>query len=81
MQIRISDSPIYSMHEHCDVLIALDKNSIDIHRREVPKRGAIIYDPHSVNADTPDRRYIPIPLNTLSKEIGSPIFTNVIAGG
>ncbi|MBI3814043.1 MAG: 2-oxoacid:acceptor oxidoreductase subunit alpha, partial [Nitrospinae bacterium] len=81
MQMRISDSPVYSMQEHCDVLIALDKNSIDIHKREVPKGGAIIYDPHSVKADSPDRRYIPIPLNTLSKEVGSPIFTNVIAAG
>ncbi len=81
MQMRISDSPVYSMQEYCDALIALDTDSIEIHKREVPKEGAIIYDPHSVKADSPDNRYMPIPLNTLAKEVGSPIFGNMVSAG
>ena len=81
MQIRISDNPIHSMQEHCDILIALDKNSETIHKSEVPEGGSIIYDPHSIQVDSPDKRYLPIPLYDLSKEVGGVLFSNMISAG
>src|SRR3989338_5976682 len=81
MQVRISDSPVYSIKEDCNILVALDTNSVDVHRNEVPKGGAIIYDPNSIMVDSPDSRYFPIPLTNLAKEIGSPILSNTISTG
>ncbi|MBI5750487.1 MAG: 2-oxoacid:acceptor oxidoreductase subunit alpha [Nitrospinae bacterium] len=81
MQVRISDSPVYSIKEDCNILVALDTNSVDVHRNEVPKGGAIIYDPHSTMVDSPDNRFIPIPMNNLAKEVGSPILSNTISAG
>ncbi len=81
MQVRISDSPVYSIKEDCNILVALDTNSVDVHRNEVPKGGAIIYDPHSTMVDTPDNRFIPIPMNNLAKEAGSPVLSNTISAG
>jgi 2-oxoglutarate ferredoxin oxidoreductase subunit alpha len=81
MQIRISNSSVYSMNEHCNILVALDTNSVDVHRNEVPRGGAIIYDPHSTMVDSPDNRFIPIPMNNLAKEVGSPILSNTISVG
>lgn len=81
MQVRISDTPVYSIKEDCNILVALDTNSVDVHRNEVPKGGAIIYDPHSTMVDSPDNRFIPIPMNNLAKEVGSPILSNTISAG
>ena len=81
MQVRISDSPVYSIKEDCNILVALDTNSVDVHRNEVPKGGAIIYDPHSTMVDSLDNRFIPIPMNNLAKEVGSPILSNTISAG
>ena len=81
MQVRISDSPVYSIKEDCNILVALDTNSVDMHRNEVPKGGAIIYDPHSTMVDSPDNRFIPIPMNNLAKEAGSPVLSNTISAG
>ena len=81
MQVRISDSPVYSIKEDCNILVALDTNSVDVHRNEVPKGGAIIYDPHSTMVDSPDNRFIPIPMNNLAKEAGSPVLSNTISAG
>jgi 2-oxoglutarate ferredoxin oxidoreductase subunit alpha len=80
-QVRISDAPVYSIKKDCNILVALDTLSIEIHRDEVPKGGAIIYDPHSTMVESPDNRFIQIPLNNLAKEVGSPIFSNTISVG
>ncbi|MBI3583711.1 MAG: 2-oxoacid:acceptor oxidoreductase subunit alpha [Nitrospinae bacterium] len=81
MQVRISDTPVYSIKEDCNILVALDTNSVDVHRNEVPKGGAIIYDPHSTMVDSPDNRFIPIPMNNLAKEFGSSVLSNTISAG
>jgi len=39
MQVRISDSPVYSIKEDCNILVALDTNSVDVHRMRFQREG------------------------------------------
>ena len=43
-RIRASDVPVEAVKESVDILIALNKESIDLHRREIREGGVIIYD-------------------------------------
>ena len=40
----LSDTHVEAIRETVDILIALNKESIDLHRREMAKGGVIIYD-------------------------------------
>ena len=43
-RIRASDVHVEAIRESVDILIALNKESIDLHRHELAKGGVIIYD-------------------------------------
>ncbi len=43
-QIRFSDKEISASREMVDILLALDLNTIEIHRKSVRKEGFILYD-------------------------------------
>ena len=43
-RVRASDSPVEAVDEKVDILIALNKESIDLHRQEIRDGGIIIYD-------------------------------------
>jgi Pyruvate/2-oxoacid:ferredoxin oxidoreductase gamma subunit len=43
-QIRISDNPVMASRDGIDIIVALDKESIRLHRQEISENGLIIYD-------------------------------------
>ena len=43
-RVRASDSPVEAIDEKVDILIALNKETIDLHRQEIRDGGVIIYD-------------------------------------
>ena len=43
-QIRFSDSPVMSSREKIDILVAMDRESIPIHEKELTEIGHILYD-------------------------------------
>jgi len=43
-QIRVSDRPVYSSREKIDIIVALDRASVEVHRNELTQDGMIIYD-------------------------------------
>src|SRR3990167_190735 len=43
-QIRFSDKPVMSSRIKIDILVALDKESITLHEKELSDNGWIIYD-------------------------------------
>lgn len=43
-QIRFSDMPIMASRDSIDIIVALDKESISLHERELSEGGFIIYD-------------------------------------
>jgi 2-oxoglutarate ferredoxin oxidoreductase subunit alpha len=83
--LRVSPKPISSHVEAVDVLVALNRETIDLHLDELAKGGAVIYDPDDKeNAEwqVPDGIIgVPIPLMSLAKEAGGPIMRNTVALG
>ena len=43
-RIRVGDSPVSAIKNQVDILIALNKESIDLHNHEITTDGVIIYD-------------------------------------
>lgn len=83
--LRVSPRPISSHVEAVDVLVALNRETIDLHVDELVDGGAVIYDPDdAANAewDAPEGVLaVPVPLARLAKEAGGPIMRNTVALG
>ena len=83
--LRVSPRPISSHVEAVDVLIALDRESVDAHLDEVVDGGAVIFDPDVTSTDgwLPSKRIrpVPVPLGKFAKEAGGPIMANTVALG
>lgn len=72
--VRASDDQIYSQKRPVDILVALDRATIDKHKDELSSDAAIIYDSNSVKVEEgefgPGHLIIPIPLVDITKELG-----------
>ncbi|MBU4482280.1 2-oxoacid:acceptor oxidoreductase family protein, partial [Patescibacteria group bacterium] len=84
-QIDISDRPVNSSKEKCDILIALDKKSIDVETRNLNKNGIILYDEetqkHKNTKTQKQIQYIQVPFLELAKQAGGEIMKNTVAVG
>jgi 2-oxoglutarate ferredoxin oxidoreductase subunit alpha len=88
-QIRFSDSPVMLSRDRIDILVALDKESILSHERELTEYGQIIYDSSMIgNPPIPPlekrgkRGFLDIPFVNLAIEHGgSKIMANTVATG
>lgn len=83
--LRVSPRPISSHVEAVDVLIALDRETVDAHLDEVVDGGAVIFDPEVTSTEgwLPSSRIrpVPVPLSKFAKEAGGPIMANTVALG
>ncbi|MDP2768140.1 MAG: 2-oxoacid:acceptor oxidoreductase family protein [Candidatus Methanoperedens sp.] len=83
--MRVEDREIFSQAKEVNVLIALNKETIFLHKDELSNGGGIIYD----SAETMERKDIredirlyPVPFINIIKEIGAqPIMKNNLALG
>ncbi|MHB1450256.1 MAG: 2-oxoacid:acceptor oxidoreductase subunit alpha [Coriobacteriia bacterium] len=83
--LRVSPRPISSHVEAVDVLIALDRETVEAHLDEVVDGGAVIFDPEVTSTEgwLPSKRIrpVPVPLAKFAKEAGGPIMANTVALG
>lgn len=80
-QIRISDEPINAMGEDVDILIALDRDSIEKHLNEMSD-GVVIVDRDTVHFDDDHDSLFHVPLLKIAKEIGgNKLYANSVAVG
>lgn len=86
-QIRFSDKPVMASRNSIDILVALDKESMDRHEKELSAIGQIIYDSTAIGIPTPNPQrpvlnYLDIPFIKLAIENGgSKIMANTVATG
>ncbi|MGQ9718755.1 MAG: 2-oxoacid:acceptor oxidoreductase family protein [Nitrososphaerales archaeon] len=81
VQVRARDEPVYTLSGDVNMLIALNKETIDLHKDELVKSGAIIFDGKKIPVKATDQ-YYSIPLEKLALEKGgSRIMINVVATG
>ena len=86
LDVRVSDQPLYSHTRFTDLLVALDKNSIDIHQENISSNGGIIYDSNDLKISSEyfrrkDILLFDIPLLEIAKKHGGKIMRNVVAMG
>jgi len=77
-QIRFATTPVYSHSSKLDIIIALDTQTIDIHKDRLISGGKVICDEKvSASADN----IISLPLAQIAAEIGNPKVLNTISAG
>ena len=79
-QIRISEDPVWAMSDLVDILIALDKETIDLHLPELHDKSVVIYDGEKIKARPPEKvKSMSIPMDRIARESGGPILINTVA--
>jgi 2-oxoglutarate ferredoxin oxidoreductase subunit alpha len=81
-QIRLSDKPVTASRSKIDILIALDKESISFHEKELTDSGHIIYDSTLLKQKFDKELFLDIPFINLAVEHGGhKIMANTVAIG
>lgn len=81
-QIRISDKPITASRTPIDILVALDRESIVQHERELSPTGHVLYDSSYIKEKYEKANFLDVPLFELAvKHGGSKIMANTVAVG
>lgn len=80
-QIRVSDKPIRTFSSNIDILVCLDKNTLNIYRDKIGR--IVIYDSGKVKENRPSgQQYFAIPLEEIAKNIGKNTkMSNTVASG
>lgn len=81
-QIRLSDKPVAASRDGIDILVALDRESIVRHEKEMTEEGQIIYDSTSLRQKHEKPGILDIPFVNLAIEHGgNKIMANTVATG
>ena len=68
-QIQISDRQIHCATEKIDILLALDNNTITLHRDALNDGGIIVYDQDLTKKAHPGPEYINIPFMDMTEQL------------
>lgn len=84
--VRGSSEPVFSLLGELDILIALDKKTVDLHTSELSEGGAIIYDSSKIReaaglVQRKDIILIGAPLGEMAAKAGGEIMFNTVALG
>ena len=81
-QIRFSDSPVHSSKSSVDLLVALNLESIEIHRHRLNKHAMVVYDGEFIKKRFDSSRFLDVPFRSLSREkTGTTVMSNTVATG
>jgi 2-oxoglutarate ferredoxin oxidoreductase subunit alpha len=70
-QIRVSDQPIRASREKIDILLALDENTIRLHRNQLTQDGIIIHDNKMTGHTQAGSSFFPVPFLELTEKAGA----------
>ncbi len=81
-QIRVADRPVAASRDGIDLLVALDRESIIRHRRELNPGGRILYDSRSLKQQHAGDAFLDVPFADMAHESGGGrIMANTVATG
>jgi 2-oxoglutarate ferredoxin oxidoreductase subunit alpha len=81
-QIRASRNKIMAASMPLEILIALNEESVGLHRDDVAPHGIVLFDSERDSIEERDERFLGIPLERLADEKGgNKIFSNSVATG
>jgi len=80
-RIRVKDSEVRAISESLDILLALNQESFELHRRELVDGGMVIFDLEKA-PDLQGEGLLGVPLSELAeKEAGNKLMANTVALG
>jgi len=86
VDVRIATKEIFSPKKHIDLLVALHKQAVELHKEDISSKSVVLFDPKDYEwkkeefTDSPT--LIPIPLADIVKKFGgNPIVRNTVALG
>jgi len=81
-RVRISDSQVAAISEAVDILLALNQESIELHRGEMVQGGVVVFDRDKAKGISSDSALFGVPLERLAEEkAGSKLMANTVALG
>ncbi len=81
-QVRFSERPVMASKAAVDILVAMDKASIELHERELAEDGIAVYDSLSLKTKYEGRHFLDIPMVGLAQEQGgNKMMSNTVAIG
>lgn len=82
VQVRIKDEPVFCHSDKVDILIALDKGSMDLDQPDLASDDIMIFDVHEKEFTSDNPARLPIPMEQLATEVGkNKIMANSVATG
>ncbi len=67
-QIRFANFPVTASREKIDVLLALDMETVDIHRQDLNTGGVIIYDAAALGSQLSGQEFFDVPFARITEE-------------
>jgi len=81
-RVRASDREVLALSPSLDILIALNDETVELHRKEMKNKGVIIVDREQSKAKYLGENYLSIPLTKIAMDIvGNKLMTNTVAAG
>ncbi|MFC2045381.1 2-oxoacid:acceptor oxidoreductase subunit alpha [Chloroflexota bacterium] len=81
-RIRVSDNRVLALSEELDILVALNKETIDLHFHELKSDGVIIFDQEQTKFEAGGEKYFNVPFARLAEETTkNNIMANTVAAG
>ena len=81
-RVRVCDREVLALSENLDILIALNRETIDLHKDELKPGGVIIHDREQTKFEDDCTACLDVPLNRLAIEAAqNKIMTNTVAVG
>ena len=81
-RIRASNRKILALSEYLDILIALNRETVELHESELKSGGVIIFDGEQAKVEGKKAGYIDVPLVRLAEDVAqNRLMTNTVAAG
>ncbi|MBU2536633.1 MAG: 2-oxoacid:acceptor oxidoreductase subunit alpha [Chloroflexi bacterium] len=81
-RVRASDGEVSALSEQLDILIALNRETIELHSKEIKDNGLILLDQEQTGVSPEGDNYFNIPLTKIAEEAAdSRLMTNTVAAG
>jgi 2-oxoglutarate ferredoxin oxidoreductase subunit alpha len=81
-RVRVSDARIGAITERVDMMIALNRDSIELHQDELTDGGIVVFDGEKIKDTGDNGNFFSVPLEKLAEEkAGGKLMTNTVALG
>lgn len=81
-QLRAADKPIHTLYQKSDIIIALDKKSVDLHKPDINEGGVMIVDKEKFGSVEENDVFLNVPFYGLANTAGgSEIYINTVCCG